>query len=75
VSYTRARGRQGPVLKCDLCPEPDWRLGDPADTSRFFRDWNAWTVTELRSLAKRKGWRRDKLNRDICPKHPKLKNG
>lgn len=71
MSYTKAQGRTGPILKCDLCPEPV--LGEPSDSSRFFRDYRVNTITELRREAKKRGWRRDKLNRDICPRHPKLK--
>lgn len=73
MSYTRAQGSSGPVLTCDLCPPPEFKLGETPDTSRYFRHYAAETITELRRLAKMKGWRRDKLNRDICPKHPKLK--
>lgn len=65
MSYDRAQGRRGPVLKCDLCP---------AGTRKSFSDWESGTVTQLRKSAKEnRGWRRDKLNRDICPEHSKLK--
>ena len=30
-------------------------------------------VTEARRLARAEGWRRDKVSRDVCPGHPKLK--
>lgn len=62
MAGTKATGRRGPHLKCDMCPEK---------TLTFFHHWQAATVTSLREYAKASGWRRDKLNRDVCPKHPK----
>lgn len=50
-------------LRCDICGE--------------FFDWStvpdARTAPEAREQAKRSGWRRDKLGRDVCFGHPKLK--
>jgi hypothetical protein len=31
------------------------------------------SVTLARIYARTQGWRRDKLGRDVCPRHPKLK--
>jgi len=31
------------------------------------------SVIEARRYARTEGWRQDKLGRDICPAHPKLK--
>jgi hypothetical protein len=31
------------------------------------------SATEARKFARTQGWRRDKIGRDICPRHPKLK--
>lgn len=31
------------------------------------------TVTRARQAARRYGWRKDKLGRDVCPEHLKLK--
>jgi hypothetical protein len=58
------------TLVCELCPPRDPR-----------RDWRPSTLTLPGSSAtgarlharKFKGWRTDKLGRDICPDHPKLK--
>jgi hypothetical protein len=51
-------------LVCDLCP--------PDDAS--VRTGTYTTAAYLRRDARqRSGWRRDKLNRDVCPRHPKLK--
>lgn len=71
MSATRMQGRTGPWLKCDVCPEPEDRFGtDPYPTT--FRHWGADTIPDIRRLAKLSGWRRE-ANRDVCPKHPKLK--
>ncbi len=50
-------------LRCDLCEE----FLDSATVP------SAWTVPEAREQARRAGWRRDKLGRDVCSAHPKLK--
>lgn len=50
-------------LFCDLCQ--DFLDTDAVPPHR--------TATEARESARRKGWRRDKLGRDVCPGHPKLK--
>jgi hypothetical protein len=50
-------------LVCDVCPQDDSRGCMATGT----------TAAILRQSAKLKGWRKDKLGRDICPKHPKLK--
>lgn len=48
------------TLRCDLC------------SSRYDEGWP--TAYEARMYAKiDKGWRRDKIGRDVCPAHPKLK--
>lgn len=48
------------ALKCDLCPHQiTWQL--------------PLSQTAARQAAKQKyGWRTDKLNRDVCGRHPKL---
>jgi hypothetical protein len=50
-------------LRCDMCG--DFLSTDTVPAHR--------TATEARADARRAGWRRDKLNRDICPCTPKLK--
>lgn len=49
------------TLVCDLCDEK--LISVPEES----------TVAEIRAGAKAEGWRRDKLNRDVCPAHPKLR--
>lgn len=46
-------------LCCDLCSE------------RLIGEVRDFPVAEIRAEAKAEGWRRDKLNRDVCPRHPK----
>lgn len=50
-------------LRCDLCGE----FLDSATVP------SAEFAQEARDQARRAGWRRDKLGRDICFAHPKLK--
>ena len=51
-------------LTCDMCPPDDASVRTGIGT----------TAGRLRQDARqRSGWRRDKLNRDVCPRHPKLK--
>jgi hypothetical protein len=33
----------------------------------------ALSAMEIRQAAREEGWRKDKLGRDVCPAHPKLK--
>jgi len=48
-------------LRCDLCPDT-W-LG-----------WNGnLPKVAAEQQAREKGWRKDKLGRNVCPAHPKLK--
>lgn len=47
------------TLHCDLCPA-------------LMDFWGS--ATQARAFARlQNGWRRDKLGRDICPAHPRLK--
>lgn len=47
-------------LTCDLCPETvTWYGHLPRAMAE--------------RLAREKGWRKDKLGRNVCPAHPKLK--
>lgn len=48
---------------CDIC-------GEFMDSSTIPA---AETMPEARDQARRAGWRRDKLGRDVCFAHPKLK--
>jgi hypothetical protein len=50
-------------LVCDVCPA--------VTAQRLF--FSVPTTTEARKRARVGGWRRDKMGRDVCPKHPKLK--
>lgn len=50
-------------LACDVCGE-FWNMDSTPPDS---------TATSARRAARRDGWRRDKLGRDVCPAHPKLK--
>jgi hypothetical protein len=61
------------TLKCDVCPKPSDPFKDPHPTTFVVGLTGDGTVTDARRRAKARGWRRDKLNRDICPAHPKLK--
>lgn len=61
MSYSKSGGVSR--LKCDLCPEDD-SCGCSATGT---------TAAVLRKSVRRLGWRKDKLGRDICPRHPKLK--
>lgn len=47
------------VVHCDMCPE----------VLRV----HASTQTAARKYARDNGWRRDKIGRDVCSGHPKLK--
>jgi hypothetical protein len=51
------------ILRCDCCPT---LLGMASEDE-------AQTVKEARAQARKAGWRLDKLHRDVCPAHPKLK--
>lgn len=54
-------------LKCDLCGtylEEDGGL--PAMSTME-------SAGEARRVARECGWRHDKLGRDVCPDHPRLK--
>lgn len=51
------------TIVCEVCPASDYSA---------FRAY-AETAAEARRQARLEGWRRDKLGRDVCPKHPKLK--
>lgn len=48
---------------CEVCPTSDYQA---------FRVY-AETAAGARRQARLAGWRRDRLGRDVCPKHPKLK--
>lgn len=61
------------TLKCDLCPPAADPFTDPLPTSFVVGIVGDGTVTDARRRAKARGWRRDKLNRDVCPRHLKLK--
>jgi len=61
VSYSKSGGVSR--LVCDVCPAND-TCGCSATGT---------TAAILRRSAKLSGWRKDKLGRDVCPRHPKLK--
>lgn len=61
MSYSKSGGVSR--LVCDVCPENDSRALSATHSTAAF----------LRKGGRDSGWRRDKLNRDICPRHPKLK--
>jgi hypothetical protein len=46
------------TLECDLC---DWAIIWKTNVSR----------TMARRVARTRGWRIDKLNRDVCDRHPR----
>lgn len=49
------------ILLCDRCPD-----------GKYDEGW--LSVKTARVYARqREGWRRDKLGRDVCHRHPKLK--
>lgn len=48
------------TVHCDLCPQ-----------HRYV--WSPSATGARDHLKQNDGWRRDKLGRDICPAHPKLK--
>lgn len=49
---------------CDVCP-----LDKPLSIFRVHAD----TMAEARRRAREEGWRLDRLGRDVCPRHPRLK--
>jgi hypothetical protein len=49
------------TVRCDLCP------------AEHHAGWARLTAVQAQKLARIDGWRRDKLGRDICPAHRKLK--
>jgi len=53
-------------VSCDMC-RTDER--GSLTVLRVYAD----TVADARWLARKEGWRLDKLGRDVCPKHPKRK--
>lgn len=61
------------TVKCDVCPVPADPFKGPHPTAYVVGLVGEGTVPDARRRAKLRGWRRDKLGRDICPKHPKLK--
>jgi hypothetical protein len=61
MSYSKSGGVSR--LKCDLCPENDASIRSSMHTTADFLRRDAKT---------RSNWRRDKLNRDVCPRHPTL---
>jgi hypothetical protein len=51
--------RHAAALDCDLCERSlTWDV--------------SVTDTTMRAVAKLKGWRRDKIGRDVCGDHPRL---
>lgn len=54
-------------IVCEVCPENDRSI-----LSVVLKD-DFRTVVLARKAARDKGWRRDKLGRDVCPRHPKLR--
>lgn len=63
MAYTKSGGVS--VLACDLCGPDNGSSRSALNT----------TAALLRQEARRRsGWRRDKLGRDVCPRHPKRKS-
>lgn len=48
------------VLRCDLCPEA-------------MRWYGHLSRAMAEKRARESGWRKDKLGRNLCPAHPRLK--
>lgn len=59
MSYSRTV-----TLHCDLCRE---------ELTWMSKGTPAASLTVVRTAAKKRGWRVDKLNRDVCSYHPPLK--
>lgn len=62
MSYTKSGGVSR--LVCDVCPPEDSSVRSSLhSTAAYLR----------RDAHDKSGWRRDKLGRDVCPAHLKLK--